>query len=78
MTTAEGNGSDLPEDASTGVHLEYKVDLSNPTPESLDAIKNELVQKIAANIDAEREGLAGGTEEMMRSHDRHYSIHSRD
>jgi ABC-type Fe3+-citrate transport system substrate-binding protein len=73
VTASQGSGNQGGD--NQGVHLQYKVDLSNPTPESLEAIKNELVQKIAQNIDAERRGLEE-TEEMR--HDRHYSIHSSD
>jgi hypothetical protein len=74
VTAAQGNSGTSGE-GDQGVHLQYKVDLSNPTPESLEAIKNELVQKIAQNIEAEQRGLEE-TEEMR--HDRHYSIHSSD
>ena len=72
-------------DSEAGVHFEYKVDLANPTAESLDGIKNELVRKIAENVKAEHENLArsggkdrDGSQDLMRNHDRHYSIHSKD
>ncbi len=63
------------------VHLEYKIDLSNPTSEGLESIKNDLTRKIAENVAAEQQGLGGGgglEADAMPTHDRHYSIHSRD
>lgn len=72
------NGKPSKPDREGGVHFEYKVDLSDPTRESLENIKNDLVRKIAENVQAEQEGLGDVQLEMRSSHDRHYSIHSRD
>lgn len=72
------NARESKPDRGGGVHFEYKVDLSDPTRESLENIKNDLVRKIAENVRAEQEGLGDVKRMMLSSHDRHYSIHSRD
>lgn len=64
--------------SNKGVHFQYNVDLSNPTPSSLEAVKNDLVKKITNNVAKELKDLEGAHPEMMSSHDRHYSIHSKD
>jgi hypothetical protein len=58
-------------------HVEYRIDLPNPTDESLDDIKNKVVENIARAVEEEKERRkAGETEErMLASHDHHYSIH---
>ena len=64
--------------AGRGVHFQYNIHLSNPTPEALEQIRNDLVEKITSNVAKELDELQGGTEEALPTHDRHYSIHSRD
>jgi hypothetical protein len=60
-----------------GVHFQYNIDLSDPTPDALEKIRNDLVEKITSNVAKELDELQGA-EEAMSTHDRHYSIHSRD
>lgn len=57
------------------VHFQYNVDLSNPTAQSLDAVKNDLVQKIANNVARELRELHAIHPTLESEHDRHYSIH---
>ena len=59
------------------VHLGYVVDLENPTEESLQAIKNEIVERISRSVAEEGDRLKKVDPSMMRdTHDRHMSIHS--
>jgi len=56
---------------ASGAHFECKVDLSNPTPESLDAIKSDLIRKIAEDVSHELQ--QGERDVAIMEHDRHYS-----
>ncbi|MFH9355016.1 hypothetical protein [Kitasatospora sp. NPDC017646] len=55
--------------------FEYKVDLSSATPEALAAIKSDLIRKITENVEAETSLVQL---EDASTHDRHYSVHSKD
>lgn len=62
----------------SGVHFEYKIDVSKPTPNALEKIKNDLIRKIGENVRAEQQDEGGIHRDQRMDHDRHYSIHSRD
>jgi hypothetical protein len=66
MSQPEGGGA---------FHVEYRIDLPNPTDSSLDDIKNKVVENIARAVEEEKERRKAGETEELLSHDHHYSIH---
>jgi len=67
-------GQNPPEGRRPAVHIEYKIDLSNPTEEELEQIKSKVVENIARQVMEQKKRLqTGGIEEGI---DHHTSYHN--